>query len=157
MMSEKKRQESRFSNLRRYWSVMSFYERFEQIIALILTFIIAIIVVIALARLCFHVLDLLNAGALDPANQDVFKNVFSMIMTLLIAMEFKHSILKVAVKNESIVQVKTVLLIAVMALARKFIIIETKTTSALTIAALGFVLLVLGAVYWFVKTDEAPK
>ena len=35
-----------------------------------------------------------------------------MIMTLLIAMEFKHSIIRAALRQESIVQVKTVILIA---------------------------------------------
>jgi hypothetical protein len=42
-------------------------------------------------------------------------------MTLLIAMEFKHSILRVIARKERIIQVKTVLLIALLALARKFI------------------------------------
>ncbi len=41
-----------------------------------------------------------------------------MIMTLLIAMEFKHSIVRVALRRDSIIQVKTVILIGLIALAQ---------------------------------------
>lgn len=39
---------------------------------------------------------------------EVFQSVFGMIMTLLIAMEFKHSIVRVAQRRDSIIRVKTV-------------------------------------------------
>ena len=39
-------------------------------------------------------------------------------MTLLIAMEFKHSIVRVALRRDSIIQVKTVILIGLIALAQ---------------------------------------
>jgi hypothetical protein len=63
--------------------------------------------------------------ALNPLDHKVFQlRVRGMTMTLLIAMEFKHSIVKVALRKESIIQVKTVILIAILALARKLIILE---------------------------------
>jgi hypothetical protein len=49
-----------------------------------------------------------------------------MIMTLLIAMEFKHSIVRVALRRDSIIQVKTVILIGLIALARKFVILDPR-------------------------------
>ena len=45
-------------------------------------------------------------------------------MTLLIAMGFKHSIIKAALWRENIVRAKTVLLIALLALSRKFLILN---------------------------------
>jgi hypothetical protein len=59
-----------------------------------------------------------------------------MIMTLLIAMEFKHSIVRVALRRDSIIQVKTVVLIAVIALSRKFVILDSDASPA-KIAALA--------------------
>jgi uncharacterized membrane protein (DUF373 family) len=44
--------------------------------------------------------------------------------------------------------VRTVLLIALLALSRKFVILDSMTTPAITIAALGFATLVLGIVCW---------
>lgn len=85
--------------------------------------------------------------------QDSFQLVFGMIMTLLIALEFKHSIIKVALRNESVVQVKTVILIALLALARKFVILDVYSNPA-QIAALALALLALGIVYWLMRERD---
>jgi len=134
---------------------MTVYERFEHVVALILIAIISLIVIVALWHLIVMVYALLVLGALDPLDHEVFKTVFGMIMILLIAMEFKHSILRVLERKEHIIQVKTVVLIALLALARKFIILDVKTTSAETVAALTLSVLSLGAVYWLLK-DRSP-
>jgi uncharacterized membrane protein (DUF373 family) len=82
--------------------------------------------------------------------------VFGMIMTLLIGLEFKHSIVRVALRRDSIIQVKTVVLIALIALSRKFVILDIQTTGAATIAALSGALLALGAVYWLIRERGVP-
>ena len=73
---------------------MSFYGRFEQIVTWMLTLFIAAIIAIALFRLVVTILQLLVFGALNPLNHEAFEVIFGMIMTLLIAMEFNHSILQ---------------------------------------------------------------
>jgi uncharacterized membrane protein (DUF373 family) len=143
------------------WPLMSFYERFEQIVAHVLGIIVAIIIVIALFQLLSRVLPLVLGGALDPLDHEAFQSLFGMIMTLLIAMEFKHSIIRVALRHQSIIQVRTVLLIALLALSRKFIILDLAVTEPATIAALALATLVLGGVYWLVRDaddrcDPAP-
>lgn len=137
---------------------MTAYERFEQVISLALGFIIAVVIVIALIQLVMRVLPLLIGGAVDVLDHDVFQALFGMIMTLLIAMEFKHSIIRAAQRQDSIVQVKTVVLIALLALGRKFIILDIAATDAATIAALAGATLVLGIVYWLLRErdDRSP-
>jgi uncharacterized membrane protein (DUF373 family) len=83
-----------------------------------------------------------------------FQTLFGTIMTLLIAMEFKHSIIPAALRQESVVQVKTVILIALLALSRKFIILDTAATQAATIGALAGATLVLGIVYWLLRERD---
>ncbi len=135
----------------KHWSVMSFYERFEHVVALILTGLIAIIICVALWRLAYEVINMLVMGALDPLNHAVFQTIFGMIMTLLIAMEFKHSILQVLERKAHIIQVQTVLLIALLALARKFIILDAAYMEAEKMAALALSVVALGGVYWMVR------
>ena len=139
---------------RQHWPIMSFYERFEQIVALVLGAIIAVVIVIALFQLLKRLLPLLLGGALDPLGHEVFQTLFGMIMTLLIAMEFKHSIIRVALRRECIIQVKTVLLIALLALSRKFIILDASKTGAATVAALAGANLVLRTVYWLLRERD---
>ena len=106
-----------FQVLRDQLAIMSFYERFEQVVALVLSAVIAVIIVVSLFQLISIVFTLLVLDAFNPLDHEVFQSVFGMIMTLLIAMEFKHSIVRVALRRDSIIQVKTVILIGLIALA----------------------------------------
>lgn len=139
---------------REHWPLMSFYERFEMIVAIVLSLIVTLIISLALVQLIARIVPLLLTGSLDPLDHGVFQNLFGMIMTMLIAMEFKHSIIRVAQRKDSIVQVKTVVLISLIALARKFVILDTNATDAKTIAALAAATLVLGVVYWLLRERD---
>ena len=134
-----------FQVLRDQLAIMSFYERFEQVVALVLSAVIAVIIfLIALFN------GALLLDAFNPLDHEVFQSVFGMIMTLLIAMEFKHSIVRVALRRDSIIQVKTVVLIALIALSRKFVILDSNASPA-KIAALASATLALGATYWLLR------
>ncbi|HWP00223.1 MAG TPA: phosphate-starvation-inducible PsiE family protein [Methylococcus sp.] len=136
---------------------MNLYERFEQVVAVILANVIAVVIVISLYQLVRAVVILVVTNSLDPLDHAAFQELFGMIMTLLIAMEFKHSILRVALRRGSIIQVKTVVLIALIALARKFVILDP-ATEASKIAALSGAILALGMVYWLLRQgDEAQE
>jgi uncharacterized membrane protein (DUF373 family) len=135
------------------WAVMTIYERFEQIVAAILSMVIAVVIVVALVQLIRIVYFLLITQSLSPLSHETFQLVFGMIMTLLIALEFKHSIIKVVVRQDSIIQVKTVVLIALIALARKFVILDVDASPA-KIAALAGALLTLGIVYWLLRERD---
>ncbi len=139
----KEKQADPIKTFRAQWAVMTFYERFEQVIALALSAIIAVIIVVSLLRLISIVFSLLIIDAFNPLDHQVFQTVFGMIMTLLIAMEFKHSIVRVALRRDSIIQVKTVILIGLIALARKFVILDPETGPA-KVAALAGATLALG-------------
>jgi uncharacterized membrane protein (DUF373 family) len=134
-------------------SVMTIYERFEHVVALILSMVIAVIVVVALLQLIRVVFILLVTQSLNPLEHEIFQLVFGMIMTLLIALEFKHSIIRVAFRHESIIQVKTVVLIALIALSRKFVILDPDTSPS-KVAALAGALLALGIVYWLMRERD---
>ena len=139
---------------RRYWSMLTAYGRFEELVALLLGMIIAVVIVIALTQLVMRLLPLLLGGAFDLLDHQVFQSLFGTIMTLLIAMEFRHSIIRVALRRESIIQVKTVVLIAILALSRKFVILDIHATGAATIAALAATILALGIVYWLLRERD---
>ncbi len=138
---------------------MTLHERFEQLVAIALSLIliIAVLILIALFQLYERVCLLVFGGALNPLDHEVFQTLFGSIFTVLIAMEFKHSIVKAAMRRESIIQVRTVLLIALLAMSRKFAILVATSTPAATIAALAAVTLVLGAVYWPLRDQAASE
>lgn len=91
--------------------------------------------------------------AFNPLDHNVFQSVFGMIMALLIAMEFKHSIVRIALRRDSIIQVKNVILIALIALVRKFVILDPEASPG-KIAALAGASLTLGATYWLLRERD---
>lgn len=96
------------SEFKATWPLMSFHGRFEQIVAQLLSGVIAVAIVIPLVQLVRTLYHLLFQDAFNPLEHHVFQTVFGMITTLLIAMEFKHSVIKAAPHRDSIIQVKTV-------------------------------------------------
>lgn len=142
-----------FRQFRAEWAVMGFYQRFEQMVAMVLSAVIAAIIVVSLWQLMRTVYLMLLVDAFNPLDHQAFQTVFGMIMTLLIAMEFKHSIIKVVLRHENIIQVKTVLLIALIALARKFVILDPEASPA-KVAALAGATLALGATYWLLRERD---
>src|SRR6266478_2149208 len=98
------------------------------------------------------------SGILDPLDQKVFQNVFGEIMTLLIALEFNHTLQYVVKREQSIIQTKVVLLIALLAIARKFVILDLHEVGPAEMLGLAAVALALGITYWLVRErDELPR
>jgi len=144
-------QPSRLKQLTASWSLLGYYQRFEAVVALALTFLISVIIVIALIRLAMGVLTGLVFSAMDPLDHAVFQTVFGEIMTLLIALEFNHTLQYMVARQQSIVQTSVLLLIAILALARKFILLDLKVVSAAELLALAGATLALGLTYWFIR------
>lgn len=148
------RKEPRQIDIRKYWSVMNLAERFEQVIATVLGMMIAIIILMALWELIRDVLSNLFVQHERVLSHRVFQSLFGSIMTLLIAMEFQHSIIKVIERREHIIQTKIVVLIALLALTRKFIILDFSEVQPMMLLALSAGILSLGVVFWFIDKRE---
>jgi uncharacterized membrane protein (DUF373 family) len=142
-----------FRHIRIRWATLNFYEKFEQAILSILTALIAIVVASATWHLIVTLFAVLVSG-FDPVETQVFHTVFGMVLTVLIALEFKHSLLVVLHNQASIIQVRSVMLIAILALVRKFIILDLNTTTPGFIASLAGAILALGLVFWLIRAQD---
>jgi uncharacterized membrane protein (DUF373 family) len=80
-----------------------------------------------------------------------------MVLTVLIALEFKHTLLVVKHHRRAVVQVRAVVLIALLALVRRFIILELYQATPSVVAALAGAALALGIVFWLVGNNEPPQ
>jgi len=135
--------------------LLSLYQRFEHVVVTILTALIAIIVVVAVWNLSVKILfGLVLSGSLDPSDYSIFQAVFGMIFTVIIALEFKKSLLVIAERRENVVQIRSVVMIALLAICRKVIILDVHDTDALQIFALATAILSLGVVYWLIREGD---
>jgi uncharacterized membrane protein (DUF373 family) len=102
-------------------------------------------------------LSIISSGGFDPTDYTVFQALFGMIFTVIIALEFKRSLLVVAERQHSVVQVRTVVLIALLAIVRKLMIIDLSAADAQQVLALAATILALGAVFWLVRDQDSRE
>jgi uncharacterized membrane protein (DUF373 family) len=137
------------------FKLLSLYQRFEHVVVLILTALIAVIVVAAIWNLSLKILfGLVLSGSLDPSDYSAFQAVFGMIFTVIIALEFKKSLLVMTERRDSVVQIRSVVLIALLALCRKVIILDLVETDAMHTMPLAAAILALGVVYWLIRVSD---
>jgi uncharacterized membrane protein (DUF373 family) len=144
-----------FKDARAKFKLLSLYQRFEHLVVMFLTALIAIIVIAAVWNLSLKILfGLVLSGSLDPSDYSVFQAVFGMIFTVIIALEFKKSLLVVAERRDTVVQIRSVVMIALLAICRKVIILDLSETDALHVLAFAAAILALGVVYWLVGDSD---
>ena len=132
--------------------LLSLYQQFEHVVIMFLTGLIAVIVIAAVWNLSLKILfGLVLSGSLDPSDYSAFQAVFGMIFTVIIALEFKKSLLVVAERSDTVVQIRSVVMIALLAICRKVIILDLTETDALHVLALAAAILALGVVYWLIR------
>ena len=136
------------------WKLLTLYQKFEHAVILILTGLISLVVALAVWNLVLKILASITSSGFDPTDYGVFQALFGMIFTVIIALEFKRSLLVVAERRFGIVQVRTVVLLALLAIVRKLIIIDLATTEAAQLFALSAAVLSLGAAYWLVRDQD---
>lgn len=116
-----------WGDIRRDWPLLTAYQRFETGVAFLLTLGIAAVIVVALYRLVIEVVDTLVLRALNPLEHGVFQKVFGDILTVLIALEFNHTLQ---------------------------LVITRERGSPASLAALAGLLLSLGVTYWMMRERD---
>jgi uncharacterized membrane protein (DUF373 family) len=140
---------------RAQWRLLTFYQKFEHAVILVLSGLISVVVALAVWNLVLKVVvSIILSSGFDPTDYSVFQSLFGMIFTVIIALEFKRSLLIAAERRHSVVQVRTVILIALLAIVRKLMIVDPSTTDAGHLFALSGAILALGGVFWLVRDQD---
>lgn len=143
-----------FGEVRARWKQLSFYQKFEHAVIFTLSALIAILVVLAVWTLVLKIFASVRASTFDPTDYSAFQVVFGMIFTVIIALEFERSLLVIAERDRGVVQVRTVILIALLAIVRKLMIMDMSVADVQQLFALAAAILALGGVYWLVRDQD---
>jgi uncharacterized membrane protein (DUF373 family) len=79
-----------------------------------------------------------------------FQSLFEMVLTVLIALEFNHTLAGIVSGRGGLIQVRAVVLIGILVIVRKFILIDMDSTPALFLMGLALAIFAMGVVYWLV-------
>jgi uncharacterized membrane protein (DUF373 family) len=135
--------------LKQEWQELTSYQRFEQVVSRIIMAFIAVVIVYSIVLAAIEIVIDFGLGR-DFLEQELLQNVFGTILTILILLEFNHSIAVSIKQKTGIIQARIVVLIAILVIARKIILLDFKTASIESLAAHAGVALALGALYWLI-------
>lgn len=135
-------------------ALSKFHSRFDKIIKHILGFLIAILIVMILGQFIITIGVMLVEFSFERVDRILYTRAFGVIVTLFIAMEFKTSIVSATEYDNQFLQAESIVLIALLALSRKLIIMDTSSVSAINVAAIAFSILALGCVYWIMAKQR---
>jgi uncharacterized membrane protein (DUF373 family) len=132
------------------------YEGFEQLILSILVFIISIIIVYSLILVIITLADDFRTGIVYMES-GAMKDTFGLILTVIILVEFNHSIVLAIRQRSGAVQVRIIVLITIIVLSRKLVLLDYAATSVETLLGLGGLALSLGGLYWLISDRDQPR
>ena len=142
-----------FKALKQEWHDLTSYQRFEQVVSRIIMAFIAAVIVYSIGLAAIELVVDFGLGRAF-VEQELLQDVFGSILTILILLEFNHSIAISLKQKTGIIQARTVVLIAILVIARKIILLDFKTASIETLAAHAGVALALGALYWLIAVSN---
>jgi uncharacterized membrane protein (DUF373 family) len=132
------------------------YDQFELIVSGILLVVISIIIVYATGLMMITLVGDIHTG-LHFADQGALKDTFGLILSLLILIEFNHSIVLAMRRRSGVLEVRVVILIAIIVIARKLILLDYTNTGLDMLLGLGGLALSLGALYWLLTDIERRR
>ena len=132
-----------------------FYHWPEKLVSIALSLMITITIFVTLAQAGLVLYQTL-ATEQSFLNHNAFINVFGAFMTVLIAMEFNHTVFTTITGTSTTVKVRAVLLVSLLALARKVVLIDLKDYDYTAIIALAILIAGVTLAYWVVARFETP-
>jgi len=132
------------------------YEWFEQIILGIIVIIMSLVIVYSLFVAMITLSGDLASG-IESMETSALKDTFGLILTVIILVEFNHSIVLAIRQRSGAIQVRIVVLITIIVLARKLVLLDYTTASRETLLGLGGLALFLGGLYWLISDGEQRK
>lgn len=129
------------------------YQWFELSMVAVLTLMVSISVMLTMIHAGYELIHAVGEGA-HHFGHDQFVTVFGAFMTVLIALEFNHTVLPEISSGTPVVKVRAVILVALLALARKLVLVDYHKEDWTTLVGLAVLVLAATVAYWVVRKDE---
>ena len=141
-------------DIRHGWAKRSLYEWFEYFALVTLMFVIAGITLFAFCATIAQLFADLGASFMDKV---ALQDTFGSILTVLILLEFNHSIFVALTQRTGAIQVRVVVLIAILVVVRKMMLLDFGATPVEVLLGLGGLLLCLGGLYWLLADGDRRR
>ena len=130
-------------------------KRFEQVVVVSLIAMMAIVILVATAELALIIYKDLSAPPYFIIEIDGLLQIFGFFLLILIGVELLETIK--AYLEEHVIHVEIVLEVALIAIARKVIVLELKDYSGITLMAVAALVTSLAIAFYLVKRGRQEK
>jgi uncharacterized membrane protein (DUF373 family) len=132
------------------WKKLLTYEFFERAASRVVMLFIAIIIVYTLILMALTLFDQLkfNPTYIDT---EALREVFGSILSILILIEFNHSIALAITKRSGVLQARPIVLITILVIARKVILLDFSTASFEQLIGIGALAIAFGLLFWLIS------
>ncbi len=137
----------------RDWKQVLSYELFERVASRIVMLFISVIIVYSIIVMAITLIEQLrlNSTYLDTES---LREVFGSILTILILIEFNHSISLALSNRAGILQVRPIILITILVIARKVILLDFSTATFEQFVGIGAIALAFGLLFWLINAQS---
>jgi uncharacterized membrane protein (DUF373 family) len=131
---------------------MSYEETFHKAITFTLTALMGLVIFLATSELVYIIAHDILSPPLIILEIDELLDIFGYILLVLIGLELRETLRIYLI--ESALNVQVVLIVAMIAIARKIIILDYHNIDSLTLIGIGFTILSLSIGYYLVKKSQ---
>lgn len=131
---------------------MKYIPVFEKIVVTILVIMMILVLIVSLVQLGYTIFDYISGEPFHLLNDKVMMGLFGSILMVLIGIELLDTV-KTYLK-EDVVRVEIIILVAIIALAKKIIVMDFDGYDSLTMLGLAALLITLAAAYYLIKRSD---
>jgi uncharacterized membrane protein (DUF373 family) len=142
--------------LKAFTAKLPSYGQFETIALGSVLVMLGVITVYAIVLVAIKILGDMALGEsfLDKA---VLQDTFGLILTIVILLEFNHSIYVALTQRTGAIQARIVVLITILVIARKLMLQDYAAVDYASLLGFGGLLLALGALYWLIADGDRRR
>ena len=129
--------------------------QFQNAILIVLTWMMALVVLLATLELFYIIVSEIVTPPLVLLEIDQLLEIFGYFLLVLIGIELLETF-KIYLE-ENVINVQVVLLVAIIAIARKVIILDVKILPSMTLIGIGVIIVSLSAGYYLVKKSQQDE
>jgi len=132
--------------------MLKFLEKFDRIVIIILTSMMSLVVVLSILELGWTIAKDIIDNFSGPLNFMVLDNLLTILglfLLILIGFELLET-MKIYLKDD-VVHVEVILLVAIIAVARKAVVLDLEKVDGITIISLGVIIIALAIGYFIIK------
>ena len=135
--------------------MMPVIKKFQKIIILVLVVLMAVVLFLSTIELAWEIIKDIITPPIILLEIDELLEIFGLFMLVLIGIELLDTIAKTYM-TESVDHAQIVMAVAIIAIARKVIILDVNELSGVTLVGIAAIILALSIGYYLIKKKDNP-